>query len=128
MTGTFSFDPGHDFDDLAEGETRDVTLSYHAIDSHGAVSNGATITVRGVGGGTEPIPPVANPDSNPTDAVVEAGFDEATGAPVGDATATCNALDNDTGQGVSVVGVVAGLATGAQTGSVGTAVAGTFGR
>jgi VCBS repeat-containing protein len=51
--GTFSFDPGHDFDDLAEGETRDVTVSYRAIDSHGAASNEATITitVRGAGDG-----------------------------------------------------------------------------
>jgi VCBS repeat-containing protein len=59
--GTFSFDPGHDFDDLAEGETRDVIVTYRAIDSHGAASNEATITitVRGVGG-AEPIPPVAN--------------------------------------------------------------------
>ncbi len=59
--GTFSFDPGHDFDDLAEGETRDVTVSYRAIDSHGAASNEATITitVRGVGsGGTSEAPVV----------------------------------------------------------------------
>jgi len=127
--GTFSFDPGHDFDDLAEGETRDVTVSYHAIDSHGAISNEATITitVRGVGG-AEPIPPVANPDSNPTDAVVEAGFDEITGAAVGDATATGNALDNDTGQGLSVVAVGAGLAVPPSNSGVGTEIDGTYGK
>jgi VCBS repeat-containing protein len=62
--GTFSFDPGHDFDDLAEGETRDVTVTYRAVDSHGAVSNEAviTITVRGVGSST-PQPPVVEDQS-----------------------------------------------------------------
>ena len=64
--------------------------------------------------------PAAHPDTNPTDPVIEAGFDQATGAPVGDATTSGNALDNDTGQGLAVVGVVAGLASGAQSGGVGT--------
>ncbi len=72
--------------------------------------------------------PAAHPDTNPTDPVIEAGFDEATGAAVGDATASGNALDNDTGQGLSVVGVIAGLAIGAQSGGVGTEIDGTFGK
>ena len=65
--GTFSFDPGHDFDDLAEGETRDVTVTYRAIDSHGAASNEATITitVRGVGSGGSSEPPVVEDQSLP---------------------------------------------------------------
>jgi VCBS repeat-containing protein len=75
---------------------------------------------------TAPLP-AAHPGTNPTDPVIEAGVDEATGAPVGDATTSGNALDNDTGQGLAVVGVVAGLATGAQSGGVGTAIDGTFG-
>ncbi|MCP4304379.1 MAG: hypothetical protein GY788_05775, partial [bacterium] len=43
--GTFDFDPGTDFQDLNNGETRDVTFTYTATDSHAAVSNTATITV-----------------------------------------------------------------------------------
>jgi VCBS repeat-containing protein len=47
--GTFSFDPGDDFQDLRPNETRDVFFQYRATDRHGAVSNVGTITVR-VGG------------------------------------------------------------------------------
>ena len=48
--GTFTFDPGADFQDLAAGETRDVTFEYTATDSNGAVSNigVVTVTVSGV--------------------------------------------------------------------------------
>ena len=48
--GTFSFDPGTDFQDLAEGKTRDVTFQYTATDPAGVTSNVATgtITVTGV--------------------------------------------------------------------------------
>ncbi|MGZ9098199.1 MAG: Ig-like domain-containing protein [Brevundimonas sp.] len=46
--GTFSFNPGADFQNLAAGETRDVTFGYEAIDSHGAATPGSvTITVTG---------------------------------------------------------------------------------
>ena len=34
--GTFTFDPGTDFQDLALGETRDVTFTYTATDDSGA--------------------------------------------------------------------------------------------
>jgi VCBS repeat-containing protein len=47
--GTFTFDPGAAFQDLAEGETRDVTFAYTATDSHGATSNSATVTVTVTG-------------------------------------------------------------------------------
>ena len=48
--GTFTFDPGADFQDLAAGETRDVTFEYTATDGNGAVSNigVVTVTVSGV--------------------------------------------------------------------------------
>ena len=48
--GTYSFDPGTDFQDLAEGKTRDVIFTYTATDPGGATSNAATgtITVTGV--------------------------------------------------------------------------------
>src|SRR6185295_9293362 len=48
--GTFSFDPGSGFQDLAAGETRDVTFTYTATDPNGTSSNVATgtVTVTGV--------------------------------------------------------------------------------
>ena len=48
--GTFTFDPGSDFQELADGETTEVFFAYKAIDSHGATSDFAigTITVTGV--------------------------------------------------------------------------------
>ena len=65
--GTFSFDPGSAFQDLAAAETRDVTFTYTATDSHSAVSPAATatITVTGVNDG-----PVVQPVS---DTVTEDG-------------------------------------------------------
>lgn len=47
--GTFSFAPGSGFQDLAYGETRTVTFTYTATDSHGAVSNTGTVTVNVAG-------------------------------------------------------------------------------
>lgn len=46
--GTFSFDPGADFQSLASGETREITFGYEATDAHGASTPGSvTITVTG---------------------------------------------------------------------------------
>jgi VCBS repeat-containing protein len=42
---TFYFDPGTDFDDLQEGESRVVKFTYKATDKHGAVSALATVTI-----------------------------------------------------------------------------------
>jgi len=53
--GTFSFDPGADFQDLAEGDTRDVTFEYTATDSHGAVSNTGVVTVTVTGTNDAPV-------------------------------------------------------------------------
>ena len=46
--GTFAFDPGADFQDLAVGETRQVSFTYRVDDGHGG-SDTATgyITVSG---------------------------------------------------------------------------------
>jgi VCBS repeat-containing protein len=56
------FDPGSDFDDLAEGQTEIVVVSYTIEDEHGASdSSTITITVTGTNDG-----PVANPDSATT--------------------------------------------------------------
>ncbi len=49
--GTFTFDPGSDFQDLADGETRDVFFTYKATDSQAddsAVDATVTVTVTGV--------------------------------------------------------------------------------
>ena len=48
--GTFTFDPGTEFQDLAEGETTQLTFTYQATDPSGNKSNVATglITVTGV--------------------------------------------------------------------------------
>ena len=43
--GTFTFSPVNDFQDLAENEERTVTFTYTATDSHGEVSDPATVTV-----------------------------------------------------------------------------------
>ncbi|MDP6722639.1 MAG: Ig-like domain-containing protein, partial [Pirellulaceae bacterium] len=47
---SFTFNPGNDFQDLEEGETRDVTFSYRATDPSLSNSNVAivTVTVTGV--------------------------------------------------------------------------------
>ena len=48
--GTFAFDPEDDFQDLAQGVTREVTFNYTATDAQTAISDEAiaTITVTGV--------------------------------------------------------------------------------
>lgn len=49
ISGTvLSFDPGADFQDLAEGETRDVVVEVTATDRHGATAtNDVTVTITG---------------------------------------------------------------------------------
>ena len=60
--GTFTFDPGTDFQDLDPGETREATFTYTETDVHGATSGlcTAVISVFGVG---ENTPPVINGDT-----------------------------------------------------------------
>ena len=52
--GSFTFDPGTDFQDLAAGETRQVTFTYTATDQHSAVSNTGTVTVTVTGVNDDP--------------------------------------------------------------------------
>jgi len=47
--GTFSFDPGSDFDDLAFNTTEVITFTYQATDSHGLTGNAAEVSVTVVG-------------------------------------------------------------------------------
>ena len=66
--GTFTFDPGTDFQDLALGETRDVTFTYTATDDSGAgnaTSTTATVTVTVTG--TNDTPTVSNVAVNATE-------------------------------------------------------------
>ncbi len=53
--GTFTFDPGTDFEDLATGETRAVTFGYRAADRHGAESGDATVTLTVAGANDAPV-------------------------------------------------------------------------
>jgi large repetitive protein len=53
--GTYSFDPGTDFDDLADGATRDVTFTYYATDDFGADSGTQTVTIRVTGTNDAPV-------------------------------------------------------------------------
>ena len=55
--GSFSFDPGADFDSLAEGETADVSFTYEL--SGGGTTNQATATITVTG--TNDVPTVAAP-------------------------------------------------------------------
>lgn len=52
--GTFSFDPGTDFQGLAEGEVQEITFGYAATDSHGAATPGS-VTIRVTGTNDAPV-------------------------------------------------------------------------
>ena len=53
--GSYTFEPGSDFDYLAEGETATVSFTYTAKDSDGSVSSPATVTVIVTGVNDAPI-------------------------------------------------------------------------
>ncbi|MFV3411075.1 retention module-containing protein [Pseudomonas sp. NY15436] len=53
--GSYVFNPGKDFDSLAQGETRDVTFTYQAKDNNGALSDPQTITITVTGTNDAPI-------------------------------------------------------------------------
>ena len=53
--GTFSFDPGSDFDSLQSGKNEDVTFTYQAKDSHGALSAPTTVTITVTGVNDAPV-------------------------------------------------------------------------
>ncbi|NOZ41127.1 MAG: tandem-95 repeat protein, partial [Planctomycetes bacterium] len=60
--GTFTFDPADDFQDLAEGMTRDVTFNYSATDAQTAISDEAMITVTVTGINDAPLIDLNNTD------------------------------------------------------------------
>jgi VCBS repeat-containing protein len=49
-----SFSPGADFQDLGAGETRDVSVTFRAVDRHGTASNLETVTIHVVGDNDAP--------------------------------------------------------------------------
>ena len=53
--GSYSFDPGADFDDLASGETRDVSFSYRAVDDQGAPSADKVVSLTVTGANDSPV-------------------------------------------------------------------------
>ena len=53
--GSYSFDPGTEFDDLAVGATREVSFSYKAVDVLGAESTAKTVTITVTGTNDAPV-------------------------------------------------------------------------
>ena len=54
--GSYTFDPGSDFQDLAAGETRDVTFVYQVTDNGvGTLSDQATVTITVTGVNDAPV-------------------------------------------------------------------------
>ncbi|MDG1114331.1 MAG: Ig-like domain-containing protein, partial [Pseudomonadales bacterium] len=53
--GSYSFEPGDDFDDLADGESREVSFTYTATDNNGGVSAPATVTITVTGTNDTPV-------------------------------------------------------------------------
>ena len=75
--GTFSFNPGSDFQDLAAGEIRQVTFTYEAVDSSGegnAASAAATVTVTVTGTNDKPTAEVESVSATEDGAAVTGNF------------------------------------------------------
>ena len=53
--GTYSFNPGNDFDDLAPDATRNVSFTYTATDNDAGVSTPATVTITVTGTNDGPV-------------------------------------------------------------------------
>ncbi|MCG8909931.1 retention module-containing protein, partial [Pseudomonas sp. DP-17] len=53
--GSYVFNPGKDFDSLAQGETRDITFTYQAKDDNGALSDPQTVTITVTGTNDAPV-------------------------------------------------------------------------
>ncbi|MCP1721331.1 retention module-containing protein [Pseudomonas citronellolis] len=58
--GSYSFDPGQDFDSLPAGFSRDITFTYQAKDDSGALSDPQTITITVTGTNDAPVAQAAN--------------------------------------------------------------------
>ena len=67
--GRFTFNPGTAFQDLAEGQTRQVTFTYTATDKHNATSAPGTVTVTVTGVNDAPVA-AAQSKTTPEDTAV----------------------------------------------------------
>ena len=107
--GTFSFDPGGGFQDLALGETRLVSFTYTATDSHDAVSNTGTVTLTVTGTNDDPVIAVLEGDS--AGAIV----DETNAGLTASGTVTVTDVDTSNAVATEISSVVLGGATGGLT-------------
>ncbi|WP_194523958.1 beta strand repeat-containing protein, partial [Salinicola rhizosphaerae] len=108
--GSYTFDPGTDFDALAAGESRDVTFTYTATDNDGGVSSPQTVTITVTGTNDAPV---AVADTQTTGENTTLTVNAANGV---------LANDSDVDGGTLSVSAVNGTAA-----SVGTAIAGSNG-
>ena len=74
VDGSYRFDPGSDFEDLAEGDSRAVTFTYTATDNEGQASAPATVTITVTGTGDVPVASAAVQVTN-ENTVLEATVD-----------------------------------------------------
>ena len=74
VDGSYRFDPGSDFEDLADGESRAVTFTYTATDNEGQASAPATVTITVTGTGDVPVASAAVQVTN-ENTVLEATVD-----------------------------------------------------
>jgi len=66
--GTYSFDPGTDFQDLDEGESRDTSITYEITDDEGGTDMATvTVTVTGSNDGPVIVDPQDPPSGDPND-------------------------------------------------------------
>jgi VCBS repeat-containing protein len=77
--GSYSFDPGTDFDDLAAGATRDVTFTYTASDNNGATSAEQTVTISVTGTNDAAVIGGVNSGTVTEDTGIAGGLISATG-------------------------------------------------
>ncbi|WP_189446279.1 tandem-95 repeat protein, partial [Salinicola rhizosphaerae] len=93
--GSYTFDPGTDFDALAAGESRDVTFTYTATDNDGGVSTPQTVTITVTGTNDAPVA-VADTQTTGENTALTGQVPAATDV---DGTIASYALDTDVGQG-----------------------------
>ncbi|WIX33732.1 Ig-like domain-containing protein [Salinicola sp. JS01] len=108
--GSYTFNPGADFDSLAPGQSRDVTFTYTATDNDGGVSAPQTVTITVTG--TNDAPVAGDDNADPTAANDALTTTEDTALTITPATLLSNDRDVD-GDSLTITSV-----SGAQNGSV----------